>query len=502
MTRFFGAPSMSLRRPTHPLAALVVAVLGCAHESTGPAVGATHLVVSAPPASAVAGAFLAPAITVTAEDASGSIVTSFAGDVTLALGANPGGSTLSGSLTEGATAGIATFSSVVVDKAAAGYTFVASSGSLTSAPSAAFAIRPVSYASLAAGPYHTCGVAAGGGVAGGEVFCWGDNRYGGLGDGTTTERPAPTPVAGGLAFRSVAAGNGYTCGLTAANAAFCWGDNGSGNGYGYGELGDGTTTSRTAPVAVQGATFGSVVAGEYHSCALTPGGTAYCWGSDTYGQLGDGTPTAERSAPVAVQVLLYFSSITVGDRHSCAVTAAGAAYCWGFNGLGELGDGTTTDRSTPVAVQGGIAFTSLAAGFGYACGMTAAGVAYCWGDNSNGELGDGTTTAHATPAPVAGGLKFASLVAREGGACGLIVGGAAYCWGRNPDGELGDGTTTQRLTPTAVAGSLTFASLTAGDFHACGLTTGGTAYCWGDNTYGELGDRTTVNRSVPTAVIP
>ena len=503
MTRFRVTHPVPVRRRTALKSAVAFAVLSCARETTAPVGGATRLVLSAPPATTVAGAFLAPAMTVTALDASGRTVTSFTGLVTLAFDANPGGATLSGSMTEGATAGVATFGSVVIDKAAAGYTLVAKSGSLTSAPSAAFAIAPLTFASLTAGRYHTCALAAGG-----AAFCWGDNEYGELGDGTTTRRPAPTPVAEALAFTSLTAGNGYTCGLTTAGAAFCWGDNGSGNLYGFGELGDGTGASRTTPVPVEGGPFATLAAGKYHSCALTASGAAYCWGDDTFGQLGDSTFIVERFAPVAVRGGLEFTSIAVGGRHSCALTAAGAAYCWGSNSTGQLGDGTNVDRTTPVAVQGGLAFTSLTAGFAYTCGKTAAGAAYCWGANSIGAFGDATTVGRTTPTPAAGGLTLSSLGAGYDYTCGLTPVGIAYCWGDNGAlnmlgyGELGDGTTTQRLTPTAVAGNLIFASLAVGDFHACGITTGGAAYCWGYNADGEVGDRTTVNRSVPTAVIP
>ncbi|MDP3775419.1 MAG: IPT/TIG domain-containing protein, partial [Gemmatimonadales bacterium] len=135
--------------------------------------------------------------------------------------------------------------------------------------------------------------------------------------------------------------------------------------------------------------------------------------------------------------------------------------------------------------------TSLTAGGGHTCGLTSGGAAYCWGGNGSGQLGDGSTTQRPTPVAVAGGITFASLAPGGGRTCGVTSGGAGYCWGVNSDGQLGDGSTTQRSTPVAVAGGLTFASLTAGGGHTCGVTSGGAAYCWGVNFQGQLGDGST-----------
>jgi alpha-tubulin suppressor-like RCC1 family protein len=348
--------------------------------------------------------------------------------------------------------------------------------------------------SLAAGFYHTCGL-----TSGGAAYCWGWNSNGQLGDGTTTDRLTPTPVAGGLTFTSLAPGGGFghTCGLTSGGAAYCWGYNG------WGQLGDGTTTDRLTPTPVAGGlTFASITAGEYHTCGLTSGGTAYCWGNNDWGQLGDGTFTT-RLTPTPVAGGLTFTSLTAGGARTCGLTSGGTAYCWGYNIDGEVGDGTSgTWRLTPTPVAGGLTFTSLTAGAYHTCGLTSGGAAYCWGLNGYGELGDGTSgTDRLTPTPAAGGLAFAVLTAGNESTCGLTSGGAAYCWGDNTAGEVGDGTSgTDRLTPTPVAGGLTFTSLTAGSLHTCGLTSGGAAYCWGGNQYGDLGDGTATTRLTPTPV--
>jgi alpha-tubulin suppressor-like RCC1 family protein len=141
-----------------------------------------------------------------------------------------------------------------------------------------------------------------------------------------------------------------------------------------------------------------------------------------------------------------FVQISTGDYHTCGLTSSGAAYCWGANSNGQLGDGTTTDSSAngPQRVLGGLRLASISAGFEFTCGLTSRGAAYCWGDNDYGQLGDGTTTDSDEngPQPVIGGLRFASNQPGAFHTCGLTTRGATYCWGRNVEGQLGDGTTT------------------------------------------------------------
>src|SRR5947199_232466 len=229
-----------------------------------------------------------------------------------------------------------------------------------------------------------------------------------------------------------------------------------------------------------GLTFAQVSAREYYACGVTTAGAAYCWGYNGDGELGNGTTTTSPT-PVAVSGGLTWAAVSAGLYHTCGVTTAGAAYCWGYNGDGQLGNGTTTNSPTPVAVAGGLTFATVSAGGRSACGVATAGRAYCWGYNGDGELGNGTTTNSTTPVAVAGGLTFAAVSAGFNFACGVTTAGAPYCWGDNGFGELGNGTTTNSPTPVAVAGGLTFATVSAGHYHACGVTTAGAACCWGDN---------------------
>jgi alpha-tubulin suppressor-like RCC1 family protein len=213
---------------------------------------------------------------------------------------------------------------------------------------------------------------------------------------------------------------------------------------------------------------------------------------------------------------LSFSALATGGYHTCGLTSAGAAYCWGWNVRGELGDGSTTGpefcntsrypcSSTPVAVSGGWTFTALATGADHTCALTSAGAVYCWGLNDDAQLGVGTATGPETchdpntrdvscstfPLAVTGGLDFQEIATGGAHTCGLSNTGAAYCWGDDLDGELGNGSTTNSSVPIAVAGGLTFDALAAGGYHTCGLTSAGVAYCWGWNQFGQLGIGTT-----------
>jgi alpha-tubulin suppressor-like RCC1 family protein len=257
---------------------------------------------------------------------------------------------------------------------------------------------------------------------------------------------------------------------------------------------------RQASATVTVDLLSTLVVGAYHSCGIAGDGAAYCWGENSLGTVGDGT-NFDRWTPRAVAGGLTFTALSGGHDHTCALTDTGVAYCWGGNALAQLGDGRSPPKVTPAPVAGGLTFGAITAGNQYSCSLTTTGQAYCWGGNEQGQLGDGTLEARDVPTPVGGGLTFTDIYAGELHTCGLVGAGEAYCWGYNGYRQLGDGTTTRRLVPTAVGGGLTFTSLSVGQYHTCGITPSEEAYCWGRNDTGAGGNGGTAQSlAAPTLV--
>lgn len=439
---------------------------------------------------------LSPAIQVAVSDGFGNPAQG-SNQVTIALGTHASGAKLLGTTSIAAQGGSATFPNLRVDRPGAGYTLTASAASLTSATSAPFDVK-LTFASIAAGAIHSCGV-----TTSGAAYCWGTQPYG-LGDGTTTQRSSPILVAG--SYKAAAVGHHYSCLLATNGAVTCWGRAESG------ELGNGSFTSRPVPGIVPEIVATTITAGWYHACALVAAGSARCWGYNITRQLGLEAPDSlDRPSPHTVAGTLQFVAIDAARFHSCALTTQGAAYCWGANDRGQIGNGSTGNHvQGPTAVSGGLTFGAITAGgtfvsgsgrTGHSCALTANGTAHCWGNNWWGELGNNSTTSSSIPVPVAGSIAFKAIAAGSMHTCALTTAGTAYCWGENTNGELGDGTNVQRLTPQLVSGGQAFATISAGDGFTCAVTAAGVAYCWGSNTGGQLGDGTNVSRNTPTRVV-
>ena len=347
---------------------------------------------------------------------------------------------------------------------------------------------------IAAGSFHTCAL-----LDDGTVRCWGNNGFGQLGDGSTTSRATPATVLG-IASGTIAIATGYahTCALDQTGDMQCWGGNFTG------QLGGGSTESRLTPTAVSGlaSNVTAIVAGTFHTCALTSSGTALCWGDNGNGQLGDGS-TTQWVVPVTVSGLTDGIALAAGAFHTCVLSQTAGTLCWGVNDSGQLGDGSLVQQTVPTSVVGlGADASSIDAGVSHTCVVLDDGSVWCWGSNQSGQQGNGTFGVKRTPTPVHSlGSAITNIDAGARHSCALSTPGDAFCWGSNTFGQLGDGSTANWPTPVAVAGlGSGVLALSTGTDHTCAISSDAEGYCWGNNSFGQLGDGSTAQRLTPTSV--
>jgi alpha-tubulin suppressor-like RCC1 family protein len=394
---------------------------------------------------------------------------------------------------------------------------------------------------IAAGYAYTCAVINGG--SSGTVACWGDNTFGQLGNGTANTTPVKTPetISGLTGVVQVSGGLDHTCALKSDYATIeCWGKNN------YGQLGTESTTSSYDPVmvhlSVPSGSVQSVAAGAQHTCALMTNGTVECWGDGSLGQMGNNGPNlSQNPTPGLVYQLTGAIALSAGGNadtgHTCALTNAGGIECWGSNVYGQLGDGSNTDRNAPVEVSGlSSGVLAIAVGVDHSCALLANNTMDCWGDDGVGQLGDGVVSINPNEYILP---SFTSAVTQLGmgdvSTCALAA-GQAYCWGNNENGQLGTNTRVNQSSPTPVVGlsgsitaldgganetcaiadggvdcwgnldpttnailsptpignlSSAVTSLSVTSLHGCAVVSGA-AWCWGDNASGDLGDNTTL----------
>jgi alpha-tubulin suppressor-like RCC1 family protein len=398
---------------------------------------------------------------------------------------------------------------------------------------------------ISLGYEHACAL-----LENGTVKCWGANGNGQLGNGTNNPNNTPVDVAGlEPGVTAIAAGNNRTCAITKQKNVFCWGENP------HGELGDGSTDSKNSPVGVQGLTdVQSITLGGSLSCALTGAGEVWCWGDLSVSSWYEKPISEPAKTPVRMDGFKEkVRSIDAGNLHVCALDSKGNVLCWGQNTYGQLGDGTVEKSGLPVAVEGlSSGATAIAAGYDYSCAVTNPGWIQCWGKNDSGQLGDGAVLLQTTPIGVPAISSGAvAVTAGYNFSCAQFGDSAVKCWGGNEFGQLGDGTRNQHSTPTEVQGlqgkirslasnGYTNCVLTAegemacwgnntgqisgvedyvvtlptrptelgdpvrsvalGAWHVCALTEAGEVFCWGDNAYGQLGDGSMTKPGSPVKV--
>jgi len=307
---------------------------------------------------------------------------------------------------------------------------------------------------------------------------------------STTRQVSVSEVAMLSSIAALDVGEMNVCAVGVDGQAWCWGPND------FGQLGTGDTEGANAPrSSAEGYLFDkiSVSSGGAFACGIATTGAAFCWGSQEGGRLGDGTmaPGGQFvTAPVAVSGGLTFTDVATGGDHACGIATGGAAFCWGHNERGQLGRGNSANSAVPVAVSGGLTFTSITAHQMVTCAIAADGIGYCWGNGAQGNLGSGSTASSNVPVPIAGGLRFSSLQLGVWTACGVTTGGDGYCWGQNGSGELGVGSKTpvESLVPLLVVDGHRWNSISPGVAVTCGVSTGDQGFCWGGNISGERGD--------------
>ena len=368
--------------------------------------------------------------------------------------------------------------------------------------------------------YHSCAIALNG-----RAYCWGSGNSGKLGNGSTASSRVPVAVntsgvLAGKTIKQISAGENHTCAIASDNRAYCWGSNKNG------QLGNGSTADSNVPVAVNmsGALAGKTIkqmSVEFStSCVVASDNRAYCWGSNKNGQLGNGS-TADSRVPVAVNtsgVLVgkTIKEVTTGGFHTCALDTSSKMYCWGLNSSGRLGGGLTSIMSNvPVAVNmsgalAGKTIKQMSVEFSTSCVVASDNRAYCWGSNKNGQLGNGSTADSRVPVAVNMSGALAGKTIKQilaGGDHGCVVASddKMYCWGLNNNGELGNNSSVSSSVPVAVntdgvlAGKV-IKQMSAGFSNTCAVDSGYGIYCWGYNSNGQLGNNSTNNSRVPTYV--
>jgi len=359
---------------------------------------------------------------------------------------------------------------------------------------------PISGRTVWAGGWHSCA------NDGSSLYCWGQNKFGELGIGTTlnasSRERVPLVASASMPLRAVGLGNIDSCVCDATGQAFCWGTDTAG------ELGNPTMMGSQVPLAVDGLTdCVQISGGAAHMCAVHDTGQVSCWGDNTFGQIGGGAALA-KMASVSTPTLVRdaqnnpfgnVAEVFGGDGHTCARRTDKTVWCWGDNADHQLGDGTAVAmRAVPSQVVGITTAEEIASGRFSTCARLTSGHVMCWGQNTSGQLGDGDVKVVRTPVEVAGITDAIQITAGKHHACALhgTAPNLLACWGGNELGQIGIGSTTTApvLVPTEVLEIVGATSIAAGSVHTCARHSKGLS-CWGENIVNELGDNTDTNRS-------
>lgn len=335
----------------------------------------------------------------------------------------------------------------------------------------------------------------------GNLWSWGFNGSGGLGDNTVIHRSSPVQViSGGANWKSVSIGYQQTAAIKTDGTLWMFGDNT------YGCLGNNSNTSTSSPVQTitGGNNWIQIWAGVRFNTAIKTDGSLWCWGRNANGQLGDNT-VIDKSSPV--QVLTFsqdWLQSSCGYRHAACIKTDGTLWCWGYNGLyGALGDNTGVDKSSPIQVVGAATnWIQTACGYYFTGGLKTDGTLWFWGRNNNGQLGDNTVSNKSSPVQTAAlGTNWKSFACGWFHTAAIKADGTLWTWGNNYNGQLGDNTRTHRSSPVqTVTLGTNWKQVSCGSGHTAAIKTDGTLWAWGVN-YGNLGDNTSTRKSSPVQTV-
>jgi alpha-tubulin suppressor-like RCC1 family protein len=331
-----------------------------------------------------------------------------------------------------------------------------------------------------------------------ELYAWGGNNVGQLGDNTTANKSSPVQVGLLVNWAQVSGGaQGLTASVTTNKFLYLWGNNN------FGQLGDNTTTNKSSPVQVGALTnWEQVAAGTYHAAAVKTDGTIWAWGGNSNasfspGAVGDNT-VVNRSSPVQIGALTNWFQVSA-QTHTSAVKTDGTLWSWGYNGNGQLGDNTTANKSSPVQIGALTNWAQVSASY-HTSAITTSGQLYAWGYNGRGQVGDNTIASKSSPVQIGALTNWAQVAGGNFHTVSVKTDGTLWSWGFNNNGQLGQNDLVNRSSPVQIGALTNWAQVAAGSQHTVAVKADGTLWAWGDNGSGQGGDNTTANKSSPVQV--